>query len=152
MNIYAIDKLMAETRRLAAEYHRITGLVLPVSNELARHDVATKLKFIVPQQPDSGVDLLGTGLWEGKKIQVKSRVMFQKAKSRPRVGQLNFEGKWDFVILVLMNEDYVAKEMYITAREVLVKAVQGAASTNKERSTISVSKFKALSEVINFCE
>lgn len=152
MNIYAIDRLMAETRRLAAEYHRITGLVLPVSNELARYDVATKLKFIVPIQQESGVDLLGTGIWAGKKIQVKSRVVFQKAKSRPRVGQLNFDGKWDFVILVLMNEDYEAKEMHIAVRDALVKTMHNSAIKNTERNTISVSKFKALSEVINFCE
>ena len=148
MNIYAIDKLMSETRRLAAEYHRLTGLVLPVSNELSRHDVMTKLNFIAPTQQESGVDLIGTGLWEGRKIQVTLRVVFKQAKSRPRVGQLNFEGKWEFVILVLMNEDYAAEEMYIAKREALFESIYNRVNKNKERIAISIGKFKTLSELI----
>lgn len=49
----------------------------------------------------------------GKAKSFKSNlgVIFKNSKSRPRVGQLNFDGKWDFVILVLLNEDYFAQEL-----------------------------------------
>lgn len=150
MNIYAIDKLMAKTRQLAAEYRRLTGQVLPVSNELSRHDVMVKLNFTMPKQVESGVDLIGAGSWLNKKIQVKSRVVFQQAKSRPRLGQLNFDGKWELVVLVIMNEDYIAKEMYIAKKEVLLDALKkNITINNKDRNhTISVAKFKVLSELI----
>jgi hypothetical protein len=142
MNIYAIDKLMSKTRQLAAEYRRLTGQVLPVSNELSRHDVMTKLNFTIPEQPESGVDLIGVGSWAGKKIQVKSRVAFTKAKSRPRLGHLNFDGKWDFVILVIMNEDYVTEEIYIAKKEVLLNSMKKNISTknkNHARNNFGIS-------------
>jgi len=149
MNIYAIDKLMSETRQLAAEYRRLTGQVLPVSNELSRHDVMTKLNFIMPEKPESGVDLIGVGSWLDKKILVKSRVVFTNAKSRPRLGQLNFDGKWEFAALVLMNDDYVAEEIHIAKKEVLLDSLKkNINNKNKDRNTISVAKFKALGELI----
>jgi hypothetical protein len=149
MNIYTIDKLMSKTRQVAAEYRRLTGQVLPVSNELSRHDVMAKLNFTIPEKPESGVDLIGAGSWLGKKIQVKSRVVFVSSKSRPRLGQQNYEGKWELVALVLMNEDYVAEEIYIANREVLLDSLKNYINEHgKERNTISVAKFKALGELI----
>ena len=43
MAVYKLDKLMAETRRLAAEYRRSTGSTLPVSAELAKFDAISLL-------------------------------------------------------------------------------------------------------------
>ena len=149
MNIYAIDKLMSKTRQLAAEYRRLTGQVLPVSNELSRHDVMTKLNFTIPDKPESGVDLIGVGSWSGRKLQVKSRVVFANSKSRPRLGQLNFEGKWELVALVLMNEEYIAEEIYIAKREVLLETLQPHMNNkSRDRNTISVAKFKMLGELV----
>lgn len=149
MNIYAIDKLMSETRHLAAEYRRVTGKVLPVSNELSRHDVSSKLGFTNPEQPESGVDLIGVGLWQDKRIQVKSRVVFKNSKSRPKLGQLNFDGKWEYVILVIMNDDYQPEEMYIAKKEVLLDAMKNSLNIkSKDRNTISVAKFKMLGELV----
>ena len=40
MSVYAVDKLIAQARQLAADYRRTTGKPLPgVSNEIALHDV-----------------------------------------------------------------------------------------------------------------
>lgn len=144
MTIYSIDKLMSETRHLAAQYHRLTGQALPVSNELARHDVINILKLTPANEPETGVDLIGNGDLEGKKIQVKSRVIFKNAKSRPKVGHFNFDGKWDFVILVLFNEDYFAEEMYLAARQALVQSN----SPKEGKRAISIGKFKSLAKLI----
>lgn len=43
MDIYSIDKLMHETRQLAAKYHQTTGTALPVTGEIARFDAAKAL-------------------------------------------------------------------------------------------------------------
>ena len=40
MSVYSYDKLIEETRKLAAEFRRTTGTMLPVSGEIARHDVS----------------------------------------------------------------------------------------------------------------
>ena len=142
MNIYAIDKLMSETRHLAAEYHKLTGFALPVSNELARHDAMNILQLDQPSDPESGVDLIGTGPLAGKKIQVKARVIFTGAKSRPKVGQLNFDGKWDVVILVLLDDNYNAAAMYLADRSNLHEL------NAKAGKALSIGRFKAAAKLI----
>lgn len=47
---------MAETRHLAAHIIDLPGQALPVSNELARHDVISILKLNPANEPESGVD------------------------------------------------------------------------------------------------
>ena len=145
MSIYAVDKLMTETRRLASEYYKTTGQVLPVSSELSRYDVIQKLKFLPIEKPEKGVDLLGSGPWKDKKALIKSRVIFENSKSKQRVGQLNMEGGWEVVILVLMNEAYEPFEMYLIDRPTIESTLSvGKESSRRQRGALSVAKFKAL--------
>ncbi len=38
MSVYAVDKLMAQTRKLAADFRQMTGQPLPVTAEIANFD------------------------------------------------------------------------------------------------------------------
>ncbi|HUT41486.1 MAG TPA: hypothetical protein VM011_09110, partial [Gammaproteobacteria bacterium] len=67
--VYSIDKLISETRRLAAEYRRSTGQALPVSAEIARHDAARLLGLTLCEPGTAGVDAIGTGNREGQRVQ-----------------------------------------------------------------------------------
>lgn len=151
MSVYAVDKLMTETRRLAAEYHRLTGQILPVSSELSKYDAARLLGFVEPESIESGVDLIGIKQWQNQKVQVKSRVLFPNSKSKQRVGQLNYEGGWDLVALVLMDPNYDPTEIYLATRELLNPTIQEQALDRKKKSNkgaMSVAKFKALAELV----
>lgn len=145
MTLYAVDKLMVETRRLASDYYRLTGKALPVSSELAKYDVSQIMGFRAPEEVESGVDLIASDDWGNKKVMVKSRVIFEKGKSKPRVGQLNFDGFWDLIVLELMNPDYEPIEIYIATRETLEKSVS---SSKNKRGAISVAKFKSISQKV----
>lgn len=147
MNIYAIDKLMSETRRLATEYHRETGQVLPLSNEISRYDVEKILGFTPPTVAESGVDLIGINKYAGKKFQIKSRVIFKNSKSRPKVGNIDFKGKWDFMILVIMNDHYMPIEMHLASKVQLFSEYQNVTKSS-ERNNMSINKFKVLGELI----
>ena len=160
MSIYAVDKLMAETRRLASEYHRQTGQVLPVSAELAKYDAKRLLALTVPETVESGVDLIGQDGEAEKKFQVKSRVVFTDQKSRPTVGQLNFQAAWDQTLLVIYSEDYEPQEIFSAAKDKLQaaltenkpdkknKAHKDKPKEKKEKTKCSVAKFKAISEQV----
>ena len=137
---------MAETRRLASEYHTETGQVLPVSNELARYDVAHILGCKELEEPLSGVDLIGGELWPDLKVQVKARVIFDSSKNRQRIGQINPDGLWDSVVLVIMDERYEPYEMYMASREILLEEINRKKSNRANRGSMSLSKFKILSE------
>ncbi len=147
MTVYSIDKLIAETRRLAAEFRRSTGQVLPVSGEIARHDAARILGLTLCEQRTGGIDAIGQGGREGQRIQVKSRVLSRDKKSGARIGQLNPNGDWDTVVLVIMDEDYEPCEIYEASREEVEEAMCSS-SSRSNRGAISISKFKIISWLV----
>jgi len=59
MSLYLYDKLIEATRKLAAEFRRTTGTMLPVSGEIARHDVSHHLDLELNQEHSKGFDAIG---------------------------------------------------------------------------------------------
>ena len=147
MSIYSIDKLITETRRVAAEFRRSTGQVLPVSGEIARYDAARILGLTLCEQRAGGIDAIGKGDREGQRIQVKSRVITQDKKSGARIGQLNPDGDWDTVLLVILDQDYEPCEIYEATREEVQEAISSS-SSRSNRGALSVAKFKIISWLV----
>lgn len=147
-DVYSVDKLIGEARKLAAEYRRATGKPLPgVSAEIAVHDAARLLDLSLT--PDaSGYDAQGNGEREGKRIQIKGRVIFDEAKSGQRVGQLKVGEEWDSVVLVLMDEDYQPFEIYEAERDDLLEAQASSSSARAKRGAVSVAKFKVIGQLV----
>lgn len=143
MSLYSIDKLISETRRLAAEFKRTTGTMLPVSGEIARHDVSRILNLTLNNDHSCGYDAIGNELREGLRVQIKSRVIGDGVKSGHRLGQLKPNGNWDIVILSLMNNEFEPIEMYQLSRQEVINALS---KTNK--NTISVAKFKFIGVLV----
>lgn len=149
MGVYKLDKLMDETRRLAAEYRRSTGSTLPVSAELAKFDAMELLGLRAPEEPAKGVDALRDGAQDVERIQIKGRVIFDAQKAGQRVGQLNLDADWDAVLLVIMNENYQTTAIYSLSRQRLLDELnQAPASKNNTRGAISVKKFQAIAEQV----
>ena len=149
MSVYNLDKLMEETRRLAAEYRRSTGATLPVGPELAKFDAIRLLGLEAAAESEHTIDAIIEQNGAVEKFQIKGRVMFDESKSRSRVGQLNMDADWDKTLLVLMNADYQPVEIYSLSKTVLEHAVGDvSAMKSNNRGALSVSKFKALAELV----
>lgn len=148
MPVYSIDKLIAETRRLAADFRRSTGQPLPVSGEIARHDAARLLDLELCEPRTGGVDAVGKDDLSDQRYQIKSRVLSQDKKSGARIGQLNPNGEWNIVLLVIMDEEYEPCEIYSAEREEILQALDEASSSRNRRGALSVSKFKNISELV----
>ena len=150
MNVYAVDKLISEARRLAAEYRKATGQSLGVSAEIARHDVARLLDLeLVPPSAPGGYDALGRGRWEGKRIQIKGRAVFDESKSGQRIGQLKLTQEWDVVMIVLMDENFEPFEIYEAGRPDLEEILEEAASSKRgRRGALSVARFKIIGRLV----
>ena len=145
MEVYKIDKLMDETRRLAAEFRRATGQTLPVSAEIAKFDAMRLLGLRALPQPLAGVDALGGEDHPDRRFQIKGRVIFNESKSVHRIGQLNVDGEWDVLVLVLMDENYQPLEIYEMDRATVVEALDGSDEKKRsKRGAMSIAKFKAL--------
>ena len=85
----------------------------------------------------------------GQRVQIKGRVIFEGQKSKPRVGQLKVGQEWDFVVLVLMNEDYETVEIYCMDHDEVKAVVDKAASSKRiSRGAMSVARFKAIGEKV----
>ncbi len=152
MTLYSIDSLIEETRRLAAEFRRTTGTMLPVSGEIARYDVCQKLNLLPNECRSDGYDATGLeGERKGLKIQIKSRVVGDRVKSGHRIGQLNLEKDWDRLILSLMNHDFEPTEMYELGRDQLTAIIQDKSRQSK-RGMISVARFRAVGKKVWSCE
>ena len=146
--VYSIDKLIAETRRVAAEFRRTTNNMLPVSGELARYDVTHHLSLKLNESRATGLDAFGQGDREGKKIQIKGRVIVDETKTGHRIGQLNLDGDWDLVILSLMDANFEPYEMYEASREDLEDAISRSTASGNKRGILSVNKFKSIGQLV----
>lgn len=147
--LYHLDELMAQTRKLAAQYRLQTGQILPISNELAKYDAQKILDLfpVVDGLSLKSVDcvLPGTILT----FQIKARVIF-KVNAPQRVGQLNLSGEWSHTLLVIYDDHYQPDEIYALEKNTILRFMQDQPKnlSQNKRGLISVGKFKALGQCI----
>lgn len=147
--VYALDKLIGEARRLAADYRRATGKPLPgVSIEIALHDAANLLDLELTPGA-KGYDAAGRGGRAGKRIQIKGRVIFDEARGGQRIGQLSTGEAWDSVVLVLMDEEYQPYEIHEAQRDAIMEALSRQTSSSRaKRGALSVAKFRMIARLV----
>lgn len=144
--VYSLDKLIGEARRLAAEYRRATGKSLGLTSEIARYDAAHLLGLeLVPVQEGVGHDAVGRERWEGLRIQIKGRAIFDEGRPGQRLGQVKTSQDWDLLMVVLMDEDFEPYEIYEADRRTVLDAVdESRESKRSRRGPMSVARFKAI--------
>lgn len=148
MPLYSIDKLINETRRLAAEFKNTTGTMLPVSGEIARYDVSLHMDLTLDTD-NHAYDATGnSGDLKGLRVMIKSRVIGDSVKSGHRIGQLNPDGEWDVIILSLMDNNFEPIEMYQLSRETVAESLGDNSQKKSKRGAISVAKFKVISDLV----
>lgn len=150
MSVYAVDKLMAQTRKLAADFRQMTGQPLPVTAEIANFDAARLLDLEIIQPPPGGYDAVGlSGDREGLRLQIKGRAIFDEKKGGQRLGQLKLEQAWDAVLLVLLDEQYEPFEIYEATREVIEASMAEAGESNRsKRGAMSVARFRHIATLV----
>lgn len=148
MSLYSIDRLISETRRLAAEFRRTTGKILPVSGEIARYDVSRQLDLTLCHDNNCSYDATGNNQRKGLRVQIKSRIIGDTAKPCHRIGQLNIKGDWDIVILSLMDNEFEPLEMYQASRNEILEAMSASSNNRNKRGAISIAKFKIIGQLV----
>lgn len=150
MEVYSLERLITEARRLAAEYRRATGKSLGLTGEIARYDAAHLLNLeLVPVQEGVGYDAVGRGRWKGLRIQIKGRAIFDEGKPGQRLGQVKTGQDWDVLMLVLMDEDFEPYEIHEADRDTVLDAVdESRDSKRSRRGPLSVARFKAIGRLV----
>lgn len=148
MSVFAVDKLISQARQLAAEYRRTTGKSLPgISIEIAEHDAIRLLKLEQVEEEVGGYQATDPARG-GKRIQIKSRTIFDENKSGQRIGQIRVDQSWDSVVLVLMNEAYEPYEIYEAERDELLEYAAKVGSSRAKRGALSVARFKIIGRLV----
>lgn len=149
VSLYSVDKLMTQTRKLAADYRRATGQPLPLTGEIANFDAANLLDLELLQPSPGGYDAVGrSGEREGKHFQIKGRAIFDDSKGGHRLGQLKLEQEWDAVLLVLLDEEYEATEIYEADRAVILEAMDESSTSRGKRGAMSVARFRNIAQLV----
>ena len=144
LKVYSADKLIAQARQLAADYRRAMGKPLPgISNEIAEHDAIRLLGLEPKPEGETGYDAVNPDQGD-KRIQIKSRTIFDERKTGQRLGQLKMEQDWDSVVLVLMDEEYEPYEIYEAERDDIEAFIDESSSSRAKRGAMSVARFKII--------
>lgn len=146
MSVYSVDKLMAEARRLAAEYRRTTGKTLPISGEIAVNDAVRLLGLTAAGEPGLGYDATRGEGDATQRLQIKARVVFDEIKSAHRIGELKIDRPWDSVLLVLLDQEYEPFAIYEATRPAIEAALDDV-RPNK-RGTLTVPRFQRIGELV----
>jgi len=123
------------------------GKPLPgVSNEIALHDAIRLLELVPVEKSVGGYDAIDPNR-EDRRIQIKSRTIFDENVGSQRIGQIKVDQDWDSVVLVLMDEDYEPFEIYEAERDDLLEYVGKSSSSRAKRGILSVSRFRIISRL-----
>lgn len=150
MSLYSLDKLISETRRVAAEYRRTTGKTLGgVSGEIAEYDAARILDLELLKQKPGGYDAVGRGKRDGDRVQIKGRAIFEDSKSSQRIGQLKLDQDWDTLVLVILDDDFEPVEIYEASRETVENALEEAAAGKRnKKGAMTLARFKHIAHLV----
>ncbi|MCB1874881.1 MAG: hypothetical protein KDH88_02805 [Chromatiales bacterium] len=149
MSVYSPDKLIAQARRLAADYRRGMGKPLPgVSAEIAEYDASRLLNLELMDDRSIGYDAVGRDQWDGQRLLVKGRTIFDESKSGQRIGQLRMDKDWEAVLLVLMDEEYEPYEIYRLERREAEEYHRQASASRRKRGALSVARFKIIGQLV----
>lgn len=143
--------ILGKAKVLAKEYYSITGRPLGITGEVGEYEAARLLSDIelAPVRQD-GFDALrrvGHGV---TRLQIKARCYPAGHKEQgQRIGSIQLGKPWDAVLLVLLDPDFEAREIWEAGRPALTAALLAPGSVARiERGALSVAKFRAIGRLV----
>lgn len=141
--------VLAEVKKLAKAYRRLTGRPLGVTGEIAEYEAAQLLGLELCAARQSGYDATRKTAAGLSRLQIKGRCLLPNAKPGQRLGRIQLDKEWDAVLLVLLNEDFEATAIYEAPRHAVEAALNAPGSrARNENGALPVTKFKAIGKKI----
>jgi hypothetical protein len=140
--------ILGEAKRLAKEYYSLTGKPLGITGEVAEYEAARILGVELTPARQDGYDAIERRNRSIRHLQIKSRCLQPHCKPGQRLGSINVTKAWDAVLLVLLDGDFEAREIYEAERAAVLKALSTPGSkARNERGQLGVGKFKAIGKL-----
>ena len=141
--------LLCQAKSIAAEYYRLTGRPLGITGEVAEFEAARLLGLELSTVRQSGYDAVRRTPDGVVRLQIKARSLGPDAKAGQRLGSIRLEKEWDAILMVLLDRDFNATEMWEADRASVSEVLtQPGSVARNERGAIAVSQFKRIGRLI----
>ncbi|MBL4854562.1 MAG: hypothetical protein JKY25_10035 [Robiginitomaculum sp.] len=141
-------EVLADVKKLAVEYYKISGKPLGVTGEIAEYAAAECLGIELAEARMPGYDAIQKKNGYIKKIQIKGRWKLV-GRNWGRVSSINTDKEFDTVMLVLMSGAYEVDEIWEAERDKIILFLDKPGSkARNERRSMGVSQFKSIGNLV----
>jgi hypothetical protein len=148
MNQSRVMEILRDAKKLAQEYRSVTGKPLGITGEVAEYEAARILGVQLTPARQAGYDATERKSGRVRHLQIKGRCLLPGSKPGQRLGSIDVKKEWDAVLMVLLDGNFDAFEIYEAARAPVLRALSTPGSiARNERGALAVSKFKAIGKL-----
>ncbi|WP_242341293.1 hypothetical protein [Anaeromyxobacter sp. SG66] len=142
-------ELLRTAKALAQEYRAVTGKPLGITGEVAEYEAARLLGLELTVARQVGFDAIEqSGGDAPRRLQIKGRCLQNRSKKGQQLGSIDVTKEWDAVLMVLLDENFDAREIYEAERGAVIAALTAPGSkARNERGSLAVSKVKAIGRI-----
>ena len=141
-------EILREAKKLAQRYRAATGKPLGITGEVAEYEAARILNIELTPARQAGYDAIEAKDGGVSRLQVKGRCLLPNCKPGQRLGSIDTEKEWDAVLMVLLDENFDATEIYEASRAAVLAALSAPGSkARNERGALSVRSFKKIGKL-----
>lgn len=145
INLQRTGQLLKQAKRLAIQYRQLTGKPIGITGEVGEYEAAYRLKLKLADARQEGFDAFRISGKRRIRFEVKSRVLREDADASPRLGRVRLDKQWDYVLLVLLDENYELLSIHRATRRAIQKALfEPGSKARNEHHQLGVAKFKSI--------
>lgn len=142
-----IGEILERAKQAAVDYYQLTGKPLGITGEIGEYEAMRLLGLTLAEARESGYDATDEN---GVHYQIKTRSLSSAARKKSqRIGSINLRHSWDFVLFVLMDENFQTLEIWKARRDAVEETLNAPGSrARNERRALAISKFKQIGEMV----
>ncbi len=137
-------EILRVAKQLAQEYYGLTEKPLGITGEVAEYEAARILNLELTPARQAGYDAIERVGDKDRRLQIKGCCILSKNPGQ-RLGKIDVKKHWDAVLMVLLDKNFEASDIYEAGRHEVLGALAAPGSKSRnERGQLGVRKFKAI--------
>jgi len=148
IDLAAIGRVIRAAKVQAIRYQKLTGRPLGITGEVAEYEAVRLLQLELSPVRQAGYDATYEAGGQLRRVQIKGRCVLDRSQRSQRLGRIDLKKEWDEVVLVILDGDFEPLVIYRAQRpEVATALLAPGSKARNERGALSISKFKAISQI-----
>lgn len=136
-----LEPVLARAKTVAHEFYQLTGKPLGITGEVGEYWAAKLLNLQLADARTPGYDALDQN---GKRIQIKARLVQDVNKINGMMGAIKLDTEFDSVMLVLLQNDFEPVGIYEATRAQVEEALVKTDGKARQRGVLAINEFKRL--------